>query len=575
MSSSKWRRMIGISYSAAACVTLACTVGSPVPALAEDGLGNVAEPIVRDSSASVDSQSGSVASSEKADDGLGHPSVDGNASLSDGLDVEKDPSYKGSLEEAGSDASESVPSPDSDKVDVVAPTADSEMPPTSESPNQLDSESGELTDSDTEVRNGWYDAEGLKTTAEKAVGWWKDGVRAVSQEVYDPDSASWYYVDETGSIVKNADVQLGSGADSKWVHYGTDGKMFYGELHDERGWLYYEPYTGARAHGVVNVPDGQGGAKWVYYDVNTGVMTHGEAYLNYDADHTGWYWFDQYTGAMAHGMQFIPEPNGSGKWVYYDYYTGVMAHGEAYLNYDAAHTGWYYLNPYTGAVTYGFVHLVHDDVDKWVYYGPEGADGRMRYGDQFIDGVHRWFDPQTGAADKIGYQNPFNLFQVSTRTVSLPPYAGNGIHAYVTPSRIAVDASREDCIETMISRAYDYLGSPYIWDYAGAPGVGVDCAGLVMQCLYATGMDLSPMNPWDHWYTPGHDQYANQMWDSPRFQHLSFSDRQRGDLVCYPGHIAIYLGNDQIIEAYSPAVGVRISSVYSSPNIKGVLRPFV
>lgn len=128
----------------------------------------------------------------------------------------------------------------------------------------------------------------------------------------------------------------------------------------------------------------------------------------------------------------------------------------------------------------------------------------------------------------------------------------------------------------MITRAYDYLGTtPYIWDYSCAPGVGVDCAGLVMQALYATGMDLMPFNPWDHYYTPGHDQYANGMWDSPRFMHLDFSQRQRGDLVCYPGHIAIYLGNDTILEAYTPATGVRISSVYSSPDIKGVLRPFV
>lgn len=127
----------------------------------------------------------------------------------------------------------------------------------------------------------------------------------------------------------------------------------------------------------------------------------------------------------------------------------------------------------------------------------------------------------------------------------------------------------------MITRAYEYLGTRYVWDYACAPGVGVDCAGLVMQSLYATGMDLSPMNPWDHYYTPGHDQYANYMWNNGRFQHLSFNQRQRGDIIAYSGHVAIYLGGDRIIEAYSPKTGVRISSVYSSPNIRGVLRPFV
>ena len=32
----------------------------------------------------------------------------------------------------------------------------------------------------------------------------------------------------------------------------------------------------------------------------------------------------------------------------------------------------------------------------------------------------------------------------------------------------------------MIQRAMEYLGTPYRWGYSCAPGVGVDCAGLVM-----------------------------------------------------------------------------------------------
>ena len=180
----------------------------------------------------------------------------------------------------------------------------------------------------------------------------------------------------------------------------------------------------------------------------------------------------------------------------------------------------------------------------------------------------------TSSLPYIGYQNPSQYYQVSNHSVTIKNQ-NSGIFGYRTESRIPYNATRTQLIETMISRAYDYLGTGYKWDYSCAPGVGVDCAGLVMQCLYAVGMDLSPFNPWDHYYTPGHNHYANDMWSSGRFAHYSFSQRQRGDLVCYSGHIAIYLGNDQIIEAYNPSVGVRISSVYSSSGIKGVLRPIV
>ena len=175
----------------------------------------------------------------------------------------------------------------------------------------------------------------------------------------------------------------------------------------------------------------------------------------------------------------------------------------------------------------------------------------------------------------IGYQNPSPYYQVSNQSVTIKNQ-GNGRFGYRTESRISYNATRNQLVEAMISRAYDYVGTtPYIWDYSCAPGIGVDCAGLVMQCLYATGMNLGRYNPWDHYYTPGHNHYANDMWNDSRFKHVSFSERQRGDLICYPGHIAIYLGNDQIIEANSPAVGVRVHSVYIGSSIRGCLRPFV
>ena len=47
------------------------------------------------------------------------------------------------------------------------------------------------------------------------------------------------------------------------------------------------------------------------------------------------------------------------------------------------------------------------------------------------------------------------------------------------------------------------------------------------------------------------------------------------DLVLASGQVSIYTGNDTIIEAYSPAVGVRYASVYTSIPILAVARQFV
>lgn len=172
----------------------------------------------------------------------------------------------------------------------------------------------------------------------------------------------------------------------------------------------------------------------------------------------------------------------------------------------------------------------------------------------------------------IGYQTPGSYYKVSNKSVSIKNLGVNQF-GYRTESRIPYNATREQCINAMVTRAMEYLGTPYRWDYSCAPGVGVDCAGLVMQALYATGMDLTPMNPWDHYYTPGHDHYANDMRSNSRFMHVSTSQLQRGDLILYSGHVAIYLGNNTIIEAVSPRVRT-VGSIAPLKPVLAIVRPF-
>lgn len=166
------------------------------------------------------------------------------------------------------------------------------------------------------------------------------------------------------------------------------------------------------------------------------------------------------------------------------------------------------------------------------------------------------------SSGKIGWQNPSGYYQVSAYDVSLPSYA-SGFFAYTTDSRIRPEATRSQVVEAFIQRAYDYLGTPYKWDYALAPGVGVDCSGLVMQCMEAVGIK-SVYNSYDHMYDPWQDHDAANMLQDSKIPHVAYADRRRGDLIFYSGHVAIYLGNNQVIHSSNYAVpfdGVQISSV--------------
>lgn len=190
---------------------------------------------------------------------------------------------------------------------------------------------------------------------------------------------------------------------------------------------------------------------------------------------------------------------------------------------------------------------------------------------RFIDG---------NTVGKMGYQNPAGFYQVSSKNVKITSAATYPWN-YVTPSRIGVWATRQDCINAFIGRAREYLGTPYVWDYSCAPGVGVDCIGLVYQCAYACGMDLGggtgydDFNPWAHWTSGSsgwHSHDANNFWDYGNVMHVSLADRQVGDLISWAGHVAIYLGDDTIIEAYPGSV--MYNSLWAHGTPRGCMRLF-
>ena len=94
---------------------------------------------------------------------------------------------------------------------------------------------------------------------------------------------------------------------------------------------------------------------------------------------------------------------------------------------------------------------------------------------------------------------------------------------------------------------------------------------------YLRTKNFDDFNPYTHYMTGAngwHSHDADNMWNYGKVQHLSLSQRERGDVIYWPGHVAIYLGNDKIIEAFGD--DVHITSLWShrsSPT--GVMRFFV
>ena len=151
------------------------------------------------------------------------------------------------------------------------------------------------------------------------------------------------------------------------------------------------------------------------------------------------------------------------------------------------------------------------------------------------------------SSDDVEYDEYGNVID-SDNTVSADDYENE-------QSSSSDSSSYSGSGSSVVDYATQFVGNPYVWGGTSLTN-GADCSGFV-QSVYANfGISL-PRTSYEQ-------QYAGT--------EVSYADAQPGDLICYGGHVAIYMGNGRIVHASNSVDGIKISDNAAYRTIVSVRR---
>lgn len=96
--------------------------------------------------------------------------------------------------------------------------------------------------------------------------------------------------------------------------------------------------------------------------------------------------------------------------------------------------------------------------------------------------------------------------------------------------------------QSVVNYACQFVGNPYVWGGTSLTN-GADCSGFIMSVYAKFGVSLP--------------HFSGAMAGCGRG--VSYSEAMPGDIICYAGHVAIYMGGGQIVHASNAKDGIKIS----------------
>ncbi len=184
--------------------------------------------------------------------------------------------------------------------------------------------------------------------------------------------------------------------------------------------------------------------------------------------------------------------------------------------------------------------VVEEELDGWVKVSIEEGDGYVStdyvtLSTEFVKAESK-AEEEARLAKERAAREAANKAAKSSTSKSSSSSSYNAASSYTTATSSIGSAVAQFALQ--------FVGNPYVYGGTSLTN-GADCSGFVMSVYNNFGVSLP--------HSSGADRSVGAAVDG-------LANAQPGDIVCYSGHVAIYIGGGQIVHASTAKTGIKVSN---------------
>lgn len=155
---------------------------------------------------------------------------------------------------------------------------------------------------------------------------------------------------------------------------------------------------------------------------------------------------------------------------------------------------------------------------------------------------------QANVAKKLLQQEEKELAKLQAEANKGNSAATGGNYTNTSYTDLINDSSGSELGKNIAKYACQFIGNPYVYGGTSLTN-GADCSGFVYRVYKDFGYTLPRTST---------EQRSSGT-------SVSYDEAQPGDLICYSGHIGIYIGGGKIVHASTEKTGIKVSNANYRP----------